>query len=267
MARFRLEAGPTPLHHQVYLDLSSALDEGEWQPGDRLPPERELARRYGCSLIPVRRALDELAREGRLERTRGRGTFVLHPRLEVDLATSESFADLMHMHGMDPDTRLVDSSVEPAEDAVAAALALPPAAPIIYLERLRIADGNPLILEQVYLPGERFRGLLNHDLERNSLYNLLVEQFGARFVRAHETIEPILLRPHEARLLNNPPARLALLVEGTAFGPDGEPIEFTRSYIPGGRARLSFERKILRRQWSTGADGAGGDTHPPEGDT
>ena len=65
-----------PLHHQVYLDLRASLDSSEWRSGDRLPTERDLAARYGCSLITVRRALTELAREARIERTRGRGTFV-----------------------------------------------------------------------------------------------------------------------------------------------------------------------------------------------
>jgi GntR family transcriptional regulator len=60
MAHYRLELGPVPLHHQVYLDLRAALDNGEWRPGDLLPPERQLAERYGCSLITVRRALSEL---------------------------------------------------------------------------------------------------------------------------------------------------------------------------------------------------------------
>ena len=54
MARYRLELGPIPLHHQVYLDLKAALDAGEWAAGDRLPTERDLAGRYGCSLITVR---------------------------------------------------------------------------------------------------------------------------------------------------------------------------------------------------------------------
>ena len=85
MARFRLEHGPVPLHHQVYLDLRGGIESGSGPPGDRLPPERELAERYGCSLITVRRALADLAREQRLERTRGRGTFVLQPRIERDL--------------------------------------------------------------------------------------------------------------------------------------------------------------------------------------
>ncbi|MGW2161575.1 GntR family transcriptional regulator [Nonomuraea sp. NPDC001699] len=246
MARYRLEAGPIPLHHQVYLDLSTALDEGEWQAGDRLPPERELARRYGCSLIPVRRALAELAREGRLERTRGRGTFVLHSRLEVDMGTSQSFADLMHMHGMDPDTRLIESGIERPGEMVATALALAAGAQVVYLERLRLANGEPLILEQVYLPADRFAGLLDHDLERNSLYSLLGEHYGARIVRAREVIEPVRLRAHEARLLDQPVERPAMLVEGIAFGPGDEPVEFTRSYVRGDRARLSFELSIAR---------------------
>src|SRR4029450_11449534 len=93
MARFRLLAGPVPLHHQVYLDLRAAIEAGEWRPGDRLPPERELAERDGCSLITVRRALTDLARERRLERTRGRGTFVTRPPIPLDLAAPTSFTE------------------------------------------------------------------------------------------------------------------------------------------------------------------------------
>jgi len=91
MARFRLLAGPIPLHHQVYLDLRSALDAGEWRVGDQLPPERELADRYGCSLITVRRALGDLARERRIERARGRGTFVSRQPLDLELNGTRSF--------------------------------------------------------------------------------------------------------------------------------------------------------------------------------
>ena len=86
MARFHLESGPVPLHHQVYLDLREAFTAGEWRPGDRLPAERDLAGRYGCSLITIRRALDELAREGRLERSPGRGTFLIDPPIVRDIA-------------------------------------------------------------------------------------------------------------------------------------------------------------------------------------
>ena len=114
MARFQLEQGPVPFHHQVYLDLRTALDSGrEWRAGDRLPTERDLAERYGCSLITVRRALSELAREQRIERTRGRGTFVLFPRIDRDLAGTMSFTEEMQNRGLDPQTRVLAARAEP----------------------------------------------------------------------------------------------------------------------------------------------------------
>ena len=142
MARFRLELGPVPLHHQVYLHLKAALDSGEIAPGDRLPPERELCIRYNCSLITIRRALSELAREGRIERTRGRGTYALKPRIERDFADTLSFTEEMQVRGLDPRTRLVAARPERADQPVAAALELEPGAPTLFLERLRSADGG-----------------------------------------------------------------------------------------------------------------------------
>ncbi len=274
MARFRLELGPVPLHHQVYLDLRAALDAGEWRPGDLLPPERQLAARYGCSLITVRRALSELTHEGRLERTRGRGTTVLRPRIERDFGGTMSFAEEMQDRGLDPETRLLAARPESAGEQVAHALGIEPGSPTLYLERLRIAAGEPLLLEQVHLPAERFPGLLATDLEHGSLYDVLTVRYGTRVARARESLEPVLLHAREARLLDQPPQTPALLIEGTAFSTDGVPIEFARSYVRGDRTRYFIERVVLRASWQTDPDGpaeaaqprtstSGHPTHPP----
>ena len=246
MARYRLELGPVPLHHQVYLDLKGALDEGEWRPGSQLPPERELARRYGCSLITVRRALDELSREGRLQRHRGRGTFVLPPRLERDIAEAQSFTEEMQRRGLDPETRLVAARPQAATESVAAALQLEIGSPTLYLERLRLAGGEPLLLEIVHLPAERFPGLLASDLEHNSLYDVLTERYGTPVVRAREALEPVLLPAREARLLGLAPRSLALLVEGIAYTGNDTPVEFGRTYVRGDRTRYYVERVHVR---------------------
>lgn len=249
MARYQLELGPIPLHHQVYLDLKSALDSGEWRAGDRLPPERELALRYGCSVITVRHALGELAREQRIERTRGRGTHVLAPRIERDIAGVLSFAEEMERRGLDPATRLVTSRVEPAGEAVATALGVAVGAPVAYLERLRLASQQPMILEQARLPAQRFPQLLAHDLERHSLYDLLAQRYATRIVRARETVEPIMLRAREARLLGLAPRSLALLVSGVALAEDGTPVEVASSYVRGDRTRYYLEREVIRDSW------------------
>jgi GntR family transcriptional regulator len=260
MARFRLELGPIPLHHQVYLDLTAALDAREWRPGDRLPTERVLAEQYGCSLITIRRALGELVREGRLERTRGRGTFVLAPRIDVDFAGSLSFSEEMQTRGLDPETRLIAARPEAAGQAAAAALELEIGSPTLYIERLRSADGEPLLLEQVHLPAERFPGLLAMDLEHGSLYELLSERYGVRVSRAREALEPVLLHAREARLLARRPGSPALLIEGIATAADGTPIEFGRTFVRGDRTRYYVERVVVRpRQARSGADQEEGD--------
>jgi GntR family transcriptional regulator len=251
MVRYRLELGPIPLHHQVYVDVKSALDAGEWAPGDRLPTERDLASRYGCSLITIRRALGELVRESRLERTRGRGTFVLTPRFDVDFAGTLSFTEEMQTRGLDPATRVVGARPEAAGETVASALGLELGSPTLYLERLRLADGEPLLLEQVHLPAERFPGLLASDLEHGSLYDLLTERYGVRVARAREALEPVLLRAREARLLERKPGTPALLIEGIASTSDGRPVEFGRTYVRGDRTRYYVERVVVRPRWTT----------------
>jgi GntR family transcriptional regulator, N-acetylglucosamine utilization regulator len=254
LARFRLELGPVPLHHQVYVDLLASLDAGRWPAGQQVPTERELAAHYGCSLITVRRALDELVREGRIERTRGRGTFVLHPRMDRDIAGRASFSEEMRQRGLSPETRLVSARPESATVAVAGALAIEAGSPTLYLERLRLASGEPYLLEQVHLPAEPFPGLLAMDLEHGSLYELLSTRYDTQVVRAREALEPVLLRAREARLLDQRHAAAALLIEGIAFDADGVPVEFGRTFVRGDRSRYFVERSVDRRIGQTAVE-------------
>lgn len=254
MARFQLERGPIPLHHQVFRDLKAALDADEWQSGDRMPTERELAERYGCSLITVRHALGELVRGGRIERIRGRGTFVLPRRIDRNIAGSMSFAEEMQRRGLDPATRLVTSRIEPAGAAAASALEIDADAPVVYLERLRLGNGEPLILEQVRLPAARFAGLLGLDLERQSLYDLLADRFATRIVRAREAVEPVLLHQREARLLGMSARALALQIDGIAYAADGSAVEVARSFVRGDRTRYYVERDVVRAHWLENTD-------------
>jgi GntR family transcriptional regulator len=244
LARFRLELGPIPFYHQVYLDLRAMIDNGRWPAGHQIQPERELATQYGVSLITVRRAMDELAREQRVERSRGRGTFVLAPRIDRDLDEPLSFTEEMQTRGLDPETRLVAARPEPAGEAVAAGLRLEPGSPTLFVERLRLADAEPLLLEQVHLPAEQYPGLLASDLEHGSLYRILTDRYGTKIARARETFEPVLLHSREAELLGVKARQPALLIEGIAYSHDGIPVEFAHTYMRGDRTRYYVERNV-----------------------
>jgi GntR family transcriptional regulator len=240
MPRTRLKPGPIPLHYQAYLDLRAILDSGGWRPGDRLPTERELAVEYGCSLITVRRALDELVREGRLERTRGRGTYVKEPPIVRDLVAPVGFMDEMRPLGLRPYAVVVTARTERTAPAAAAALRIQVGAAVHYLERVRGANGAPFLLEQAYLPAERFPGLLEEDYATVSLYEVLERRYGCRVTWTRETIAACVPSAREARLLEVPQSRASLWLEGTAFDSDG-PVEFSRTIVSGERARYSIE--------------------------
>jgi GntR family transcriptional regulator len=240
MSRRRLQAGPIPLHHQAYLDMRAALDSGEWPVGQQIPTEKRLATEFGCSLITVRRALDELVREGRLERTRGLGTFAKTPPLVRDLTQPLGFTDEMRPLGLHPYSVVVTARTEPATPAVGASLHLGLRASVHYLERVRGADGVPYLLEQAYLSAERFPGLLDEDFAKASLYEVLERRYLCRVTFTRETIAACMPSAREVRLLKMPQATASLWLEGIAYADD-EPVEFSRTIVSGETARYAIE--------------------------
>ena len=263
MPRFHLESGPLPLHHQVYLDLAAALDEGEWRVGQRIPPERELAEDYGCSLITVRRALSELTREGRLERERGRGTFVRRPPVIRDIAARAGFGDEMRARGLAPYATVVTAQVEASTPTIAAALGIEPGAPVHYLERVRGAEGVPYLLEQAHLAVERFPGLLDVDYTGASLYVVLERRYGVSIERTRETISAVVPTAREADLLGLRSARPAICLEGTASAPDGSPVEHSRTIVSPEHARYYIETSGARARSLEPIEAGAGS--PPDG--
>jgi GntR family transcriptional regulator len=239
---YSLERGPVPLYHQVYLHLVDALAHGAWKRGDQIPTERELAASFGCSLITIRRALDELSREGRLERTRGRGTFVAEPPIARNIIGPAGFADEIRSLGYQPYSMVVTARSEDATLAVANALAIPPHAPVFYLERVRGADGLPLLLEQVRLPAALVPGLLEHDFSREaSLWDVLRDDFGRPVEHYRELLSAIVPSAREAELLGLRSRRPAVQFEGIAFTTDDVPIEHSRTVVSPERARYYAE--------------------------
>ena len=165
-----------------------------------------------------------------------------------------SFAEEMRRRGLDSATRVVTAKIESAGEAVASILEIPQDAPVVYLERVRLGGGEPLILEQARLPAERFPGLLAFDLENRSLYDILAERYGTRIVRARETVEPVMLRRREAGLLELPTRSLALQIDGVAHAVDGNPVETARSFVRGDRTRYYLERDVIRAHWLEAPD-------------
>src|SRR5919202_122838 len=189
----RVKPGRGPAHAQIERWLAQAIRAGRFGPGDRLPPERELAARAGVSRMTLRQALDSLERRGLLERRVGRdgGTFVAEPKLE--LAGLSALSDQLRGLGLEAGARVLSVEERPSTPAESVL-----GAPLHARVRGWLANGEPVALERTVLSAAAYPGLLDEPLE-GSLYELIRSRYDEVPVRAVERLEPALATKEDAR--------------------------------------------------------------------
>lgn len=237
------KGGPIPLYYQLAELIRDRIRRGDLAPGDRLPPERELADTVGISRMTARQAVAFLVREGTLVVRHGVGTFVAEPKLTYDALHLLGFTEETTRHGEIVSSRVLAQSRGPASAPAAAALRLEPGAETVTLVRLRSAGDRPLLLETGVLPAARCPGLEREDLERHSLYALLELRYGLRPRRARQTIEATLATAEEGDLLGVPTGAPMLLLEGVTSDDDDRPIERFKAIYRGDRLKLELESR------------------------
>ena len=193
----RLLDMPSPLPTATAASIEARIRDGAWAPGTRLPPERELGRSLDVSRSTLRLALAELEERGLITRHQGRGTFVARPRVQADVGGYFSLRDALRARGIRLETRVLEVAVIEAPRGVAQDLGLLPGESVVRIDRLRSAEGEPLVIDTAHLPAARFPGLETRDLATRSLYDILREDFGRHVSTAAETLEPVILTPHE----------------------------------------------------------------------
>lgn len=243
-------AGPTfaPLYRQIGELLLSGLQSGEWKPGEAIPSEVELAARYRVSQGTVRKAIDELAAAHLLVRRQGRGTFVAshrevrtqfrflrlrpddrdagEPDAQVGGAAGESGP------GMVMTSRVLECRRLRAPSEVARALSLRAGEAVVLIRRLLEADGVPTVLDEIWLPGARFRGLSAERLDawHGPLYAMFETEFGTRMIRAAERLKAVAADRARARTLQVAEGAPLLLVERVSRTYGEQPVELRRGY-------------------------------------
>jgi GntR family transcriptional regulator len=232
------DRSPKPAWVQIEEQLGDRIESGALAPGERLPPERDLAGVLHVSRMTVRQALASLAARGMVERGVGRGTFVREsPPVVHDLTRVAGFTEEVERHGLEAGARIVDATECRAPDRVATALAIEPGGAVVRLERLRLGSERPMTLEDSWLPAARFPGLLERDLT-GSLYALMRAEYGLGPATATERLEPMAARSYEADALEVAEGAPLMLVERIAYAADGTPVEFARDRHRGDAARF-----------------------------
>jgi GntR family transcriptional regulator len=217
------------------LDLIERLGVGE-----AIPSERQLSGELGVSRLTVRAALDDLVREGFLERRHGAGTFVSEPKIAQEL-TMTSFTEDMQRRGMVPSSKTMELKTVAAGARLGRLLHVSPSERIVVVTRLRYADRETMAIETLHVAESLVPGLTAKDLERYSFYELLEGRFGIVVVGGSQAIEPTVTNEDESAALGVPLHSPAFLFERTTRAGDGRIVEYVRSIYRGDRYRLVSE--------------------------
>lgn len=234
------KALPTPAYLQLRDRLAAAIDDGLLVPGSALPSERALALTLGLSRMTVRRAFEQLVKDGRVEQLHGSGTYVRSRPLEQIIDHVFGFTEEARHLGLQPTSRLIRAEHVPADTAAAAALQLELGGAVLRITRLRSTNDEPLAVQEAHLPTALI-GLSIAVLERSgSLYGTLEEQFGIRPARARQTIGARLPTRAEVAVLGIGHDVPVLALERTTYDTGGTPFEYVRSAYRGDRYRMAL---------------------------
>ena len=218
-----------PLYQQIKALITQSLQAGEWKPGELMPSEVELAARFKVSQGTVRKAIDELAAENLVVRRQGKGTFVAS---HAEERAHFRFLRLMPDEGVPhhPESRFLEVKRIRAPAEVARLLELKSGDAVVYIKRVQSFDGQPTILEELWLPGQLFKGLTMERLAeyKGPMYGLFESEFGTRMIRATEKIRAVAADEGNAELLKVAPGTPLLCVDRVSFTYGDKAVELRR---------------------------------------
>jgi GntR family transcriptional regulator len=219
-----------PIYQRLAESLKSTIIDQKWRPGDRLPSEKELAAQYSVAPGTARQAISLLTEEGILVRRHGSGTFVRKPTFDASLFRFFRFQDKEGEREI-PESRILSREVIPAPSVVSKALDLKPESPVIFISRLRLLSGEPVIAEEVWLDHARFEAFMVMDEDDIGplLYPVYDSHFDQIVASAKECLTVEVAGSSYSRLLHITPATPVIVIERLALGFDGKPIEWRRS--------------------------------------
>jgi GntR family transcriptional regulator len=235
-----------PLYRRIEEDLLTQITEGGLQPGEMIPPERELCEHYGVSRITVRRAISELETSGYVRRHQGKGTFVSRSRIQREMGRLLSFSEEMQAQGHVPGSKLLNLQHRPADRAIASLLQLREGEPIWIVERLRLADDEiiSLSISYLHLPLEVY--ITPQELSgQSSLWSLLAYK-GVRITEGNTTVRAIVADSDYAELLGVEEGEPLLVREGVNYAMEEQPVPVEAFEIVSRADRYEYSLHLIR---------------------
>lgn len=236
-------SSPLPLYHQINQAILERLERGHYLPGELIPPERDLAEEFKVSRITVRRAIEDLTREGFFVRIQGKGTFVTPLKVSGSSKRVGGFADELRLSGFEAEFKVIEISMIPCPPNVAPKLHLDAGSNVLHVYRLALADNEPIATAVVYIAVDESVSVDADELDRyDSIYSFLEERYGFHFTGGERTMEAAGATAEEAALLGIEEGSPIFLVRLIIWGQfRGEPVAYAKVAVRGDRYKYRIE--------------------------
>lgn len=190
-----------PKYYQIYEELLAMIRRGDFGEGDRFPSDTELVKTFTVSRGTIREAVKLLIQQGYLVREQGKGTFVTYQKITQDSDKLIGFTEVMAQHGIKASAKIIEMKVvEPAPN-IRQVMNLDGGQKVVRIVRVRYGDKEPLIIERSFFLYSLFEPIMNMDLEKNSIFELIYKHTTTRLGFAVQRIEAIVAGQSESKLL------------------------------------------------------------------
>ena len=229
-----------PAYAQLAGILRRQISEGFFRPGDQLPSEAQLCRRYGISPMTVRRSINYLSDHGVVNTEQGRGTFVRPLELSAATFDLQELSDLFS-NASNAEIKLLDVRVVLADERTARKLNISVGDPTIYMRRLLTRDGQPIFYHRAYLVYDPTRPIVEAEMDATSLQGLFAEVDHRLLKRGQIIIETALLNEEEAQILKTTLPAAAFYLEHLFYDFNDQPISWGWFIFRGDHLRFSTQ--------------------------
>ena len=176
------------IYIQIADELRTNIEEAVYQPGDKLPTEKNLSDRFNVNRHTIRNAIAVLKEEGLIRVDRGRGMFVAKTPIKYPIGERVRYNESLEAQGIKASYEKLKAIEIPAEGAIADALKIDIGAPVILIERIGLANDRPISIGSSYFPSELFPKLIKFWQSYNSISKLLKDIYNRDHIRCSTTV-------------------------------------------------------------------------------
>jgi GntR family transcriptional regulator len=237
--------GEMARYERIAAALRDSILNGQYAPGERLPPQRDLARTWKTTLLTVRQALDQLQQDGLIRVEHGVGTFVVDLDQAYDPYAVASFTEVLREHGLETETQLISVEYESAAAGALTALGVTPDEGLVTLTRLRLVGSVPVVYQHSYAPGRLRAEFADYD-GTVPLYAFLRHRAGLVAGAYRESVTAVPTPGNIADILQLGAGAPILLARRTTATVQGQPFLYDEAYLPPERIAVTITRQGTR---------------------